>query len=115
MVILARDQFFQMLHDERTLLLAQLSQDDPWTDDRIGSGNHLADGATQAFGRAKGSVARPCPTEVLVDVERALAKFALGTYGHCERCGAEIDWARLEVKPEARLCIRCQQRLAFGR
>jgi len=32
-----------------------------------------------------------------------------GTYGVCEVCHKEIDWARLEAKPYATLCIRCQQ------
>ena len=27
----------------------------------------------------------------------------------------KIDWARLEAKPEARLCIKCKQRKSFGR
>jgi RNA polymerase-binding protein DksA len=115
MVILARDQFLQMLHGKRTQLQAQLGRDDPWMDEHIRSGNHMADRATQAFEQAKGLAVRTCLTESLVDVDHALAKFALGTYGYCECCGGEIDWARLEAKPESRLCIRCKHRSEFGR
>jgi DnaK suppressor protein len=38
----------------------------------------------------------------LAEVEHALGKFALGTYGRCERCGEPIELARLRVFPEAR-------------
>lgn len=36
------------------------------------------------------------------EVEHALGKFALGTYGLCEQCGRPIPLARLRVMPEAR-------------
>jgi DnaK suppressor protein len=45
--------------------------------------------------------------ETLRDVEHALEKFGSDTYGVCERCGQPIAGARLEAKPEARLCIDC--------
>jgi DnaK suppressor protein len=31
-----------------------------------------------------------------------------GRYGICERCGQPIDPARLEVVPEATLCVKCK-------
>ena len=45
--------------------------------------------------------------ETLHDIEDALAKFDDGTFGACERCGAEIAAARIEAMPAARLCIDC--------
>lgn len=38
----------------------------------------------------------------LREVEHTLAKFADGTYGHCERCNRPIPIARLRAIPEAR-------------
>jgi DnaK suppressor protein len=38
----------------------------------------------------------------------ALLRAENGTYGICERCGEPIDPARLEVLPEATLCVRCK-------
>jgi RNA polymerase-binding transcription factor DksA len=32
-----------------------------------------------------------------------------GKYGICERCGQPIDPARLEVRPDATLCLNCQR------
>jgi DnaK suppressor protein len=45
----------------------------------------------------------------LDDVRSALNRLEKGTYGKCERCGKEIDPARLEAIPTARLCISCKQ------
>ena len=44
----------------------------------------------------------------LAAIEHALKIIDAGQYGVCERCGAEIPKERLEVKPEATLCIKCQ-------
>jgi DnaK suppressor protein len=43
----------------------------------------------------------------LEEVEHALEKFGTDQYGICESCGQAIAPARLEARPEARLCIDC--------
>lgn len=43
-------------------------------------------------------------------LRHALAKFDDGSYGDCEACGLPIGFARLQARPEARLCIVCQTR-----
>jgi DnaK suppressor protein len=53
--------------------------------------------------------------ETLRDVEHALEKFDTDTYGVCESCGQAIAAARLEAKPEARLCIDCAAAAASRR
>jgi len=53
--------------------------------------------------------------EALNEVEHALGKFDDGTYGVCEACGTEIASARLEARPEARLCIDCAAKAASRR
>ncbi len=45
--------------------------------------------------------------EGLREVEHALEKLGTDRYGVCEQCGQEIAPARLEARPEARLCIDC--------
>lgn len=49
--------------------------------------------------------------ERLAAVARALQAVETGEYGYCEHCGDAIPAARLEIKPEALLCIDCQKRL----
>ncbi len=47
----------------------------------------------------------------LNDIDLALAKIAKGRYGYCEKCGMPIPTARIELIPEARFCIDCEQKL----
>jgi RNA polymerase-binding transcription factor DksA len=81
----------------------------------MGYGNHMADDATEAFDQAMDFSVRRSLEDTSREIDHALKKFGQGTYGVCESCDTRIDWARLEAKPEARLCIRCQQRSDFGR
>ena len=41
------------------------------------------------------------------EIDQALEKIQNGTYGICESCGKDIDLNRLELLPQARLCIGC--------
>ena len=45
----------------------------------------------------------------LKDVNAALEKIAAGNYGSCEKCGKEIEEGRLEVCPEAKTCMKCNE------
>ena len=45
----------------------------------------------------------------LQDIDAALRSIEKGQYGICERCGEPIEEARLEVKPDATLCLTCQR------
>jgi len=41
------------------------------------------------------------------EIQAALARLDLGTYGLCEACGAGIDERRLAALPAIRFCVRC--------
>ena len=41
------------------------------------------------------------------EIERALARMDLGTYGRCEACAAPVSSERLEAIPHARYCVAC--------
>lgn len=45
----------------------------------------------------------------LASINAALEKIRRGDYGKCEKCGKDISFERLEIFPEARLCIDCQE------
>ena len=45
----------------------------------------------------------------LAAVDAAISKIAKGTYGKCEKCGKNIPLERMEIFPEARFCIDCQE------
>lgn len=40
-------------------------------------------------------------------LDRALELAAEGSYGICEKCGETIPAERLDIMPEATLCVRC--------
>ncbi|MGQ0670175.1 MAG: TraR/DksA family transcriptional regulator [Actinomycetota bacterium] len=93
----------------RTEILKQGA--DPDTDDTsIDVERGFADSAHSTAERARViAVVRALRTN-LRDVDRALTKMDLGTYGVCERCGSPIDPERLEALPWAILCISCKQK-----
>jgi DnaK suppressor protein len=44
----------------------------------------------------------------VAEIDAALERVEAGTYGSCEACGKPIPHARLEVVPEATLCVSCK-------
>ncbi len=44
----------------------------------------------------------------IAEIDRALGKIDLGTYGVCEQCGRDIPPARLQALPYAALCVACK-------
>jgi RNA polymerase-binding transcription factor DksA len=47
----------------------------------------------------------------LQEIDSALVAMDAGRYEICEYCGGRIEQERLRAKPDARLCIACQQTL----
>lgn len=48
-------------------------------------------------------------SRTLKEIEVALKRVAVGTYGVCERCDEEISPVRLKAIPWARYCLPCQE------
>jgi DnaK suppressor protein len=46
----------------------------------------------------------------LEKVNLALEKIEKGTYGICDKCGKKISAERLEVHPEANVCVKCEKK-----
>ena len=46
--------------------------------------------------------------ERVAEIDAALGRVEAGTYGACDACGKAIAKARLEVVPEATLCVNCK-------
>lgn len=79
-------------------------------DREIGSGEDDADIAARAISYNGLLTLLDSEQETLTAVEDALQAMDDGTYGRCEICGQEIEFARLEARPYARRCIVCQER-----
>lgn len=104
------DRLRNLLEDERAELMNSISHYEVVArTKKPGLGNHMADDGTEAFDQAASLALYRNEKDLLDKVERALARMDKGTYGICDRCGNEIDFARLKAIPYATLCIRCQQ------
>ena len=51
----------------------------------------------------------------LSDIEAALKRLEIGTYGTCEKCGCAIGMNRLQAMPTARLCIEDAKKIGSAR
>jgi len=67
------------------------------------------EGDAEIFEREKNAALIAVLERRLSDIESALRSIDKGQYGTCERCGKQIELERLEVKPDATLCLSCQQ------
>ena len=100
----------RVLGEERAGLTRELGELTTVTRDpaaTIGFGKRVGEGTSQAVERIERVGQADALGAKLTDVDRALAKFADGTYGICDLCGATIPDERLEARPWSVLCVRC--------
>jgi RNA polymerase-binding protein DksA len=67
------------------------------------------EGDAEIFEREKNAALIAVLERRLGDIDSALRSIDKGQYGTCERCGKSIELERLEVKPDATLCLNCQK------
>ncbi|PZS28048.1 MAG: hypothetical protein DLM59_15350 [Pseudonocardiales bacterium] len=79
--------------------------------DRVGdmAGDDQADTGTKTFEREQEISLANGILDRRSQVEHALDRLDLGTYGRCERCGNPIPKARLAAFPWVTLCVSCKQ------
>ncbi len=72
--------------------------------------SHSADSSEQAIERENDEVLEGIGKEThsaIQDIRAALVRIEEGSYGSCSECGEAINPERLEVLPEAVLCLSC--------
>ena len=67
------------------------------------------EGDAEIFEREKNSALIAVLDKRMEDIDAALKSMDAGSYGLCNRRGKPIEPERLEVKPDATLCLKCQQ------
>ncbi|MBX3051464.1 MAG: TraR/DksA C4-type zinc finger protein [Caldilineaceae bacterium] len=67
------------------------------------------EGDAEIFEREKTAALIAVLERRMQDIEHALRAIDKGHYGTCERCSNPIEPERLEVKPDAILCLNCQR------
>ena len=71
----------------------------------IGSGDHIADSASETYLRELDGGLEENADHLLSEIEAALGRIDDGTYGLCVSCGKPIAPERLEAVPYAARCI----------
>ena len=71
-------------------------------------GMHQADAGSDAYDRDFALSLLSQEQDALYEIEEALKRIELGTYGVCEMSGKQIMVARLEALPFARYTVECQ-------
>ncbi len=78
--------------------------------DTGGGGMHQGDAGSDAYDRDFALTMLSKEANALGEIEEALQRLELGTYGICEESGEKIPNPRLEAMPFARLTVECQAR-----
>ena len=74
-------------------------------------GMHQADAGSDAYDRDFALSLLSQEQDALYEIDQALKRIELGTYGVCEMSGKSIPHARLEAIPFARFTVECQSQL----
>jgi DnaK suppressor protein len=74
-------------------------------------GMHQADAGSDAYDRDFALSLLSQEQDALYEIDQALKRIELGTYGICEMSGKPIPHARLEAIPFARFTVQCQAQL----
>jgi RNA polymerase-binding transcription factor DksA len=74
-------------------------------------GMHQADAGSDAYDRDFALSLLSQEQDALYEIDQALKRIELGTYGTCEMSGKPISHARLEAIPFARFTVECQSQL----
>src|ERR1700730_9056506 len=74
-------------------------------------GMHQADAGSDAYDRDFALSLLSQEQDALYEIDQALKRIELGTYGICEMSGKNIPRARLKAIPLARFTVECQSQL----
>jgi RNA polymerase-binding transcription factor DksA len=74
-------------------------------------GMHQADAGSDAYDRDFALSLLSQEQDALYEIDQAIKRIELGTYGICEMSGKQIPRARLEAIPFARFTVECQSQL----
>ena len=71
---------------------------------------HMADVATDTYDREFCLSLASSGREQIFELDDALKKIEEGTFGICETCKSSIAKVRLKAVPNARFCVKCQNK-----
>lgn len=104
--LLARREAY--LADAEQATAAALELNDEQAGQDIADEDGFGEGDTLSVERDRLVVVASEAQARVAEIDAALSRVDAGTYGICESCGNSIPEARLEVLPEATLCVSCK-------
>lgn len=99
-----RDQLEKMIA-EHDASVAELAGDDDGDD-----GQQMSDAGEAITSAERNKAVLDSLADQRAQAVAALERLDAGTYGVCTSCGKQIPAARLEARPEAALCVQCQEK-----
>ncbi len=104
-----KERHMEILDDMENLTLGE--NDNNHTTELSNYDNHPAEIASELFDVEHQMGLKKLQEHELGEINRARNKIKDGTYGACESCHQAIDPARLELLPQAKLCIECARKV----
>lgn len=90
--------------------ISKLAKDDPYLqEERPAVTSEPGTAAMEYEGHERIAIVRDDLKRTLVQVKKAILAIVRKKYGKCECCGKPIEKARLQVMPEATLCLSCEK------
>jgi len=71
---------------------------------------HMADVATDNYDREFSLGLASNDRKLIYELDDALKRIEEGSFGICQSCGCSISKTRLKAVPQARFCIKCQEK-----
>jgi RNA polymerase-binding transcription factor DksA len=100
------------LREELTESMTAVTKGCPLSDSEASPlGTHPADAGSAVYDRDFALSLLSHEQDALHEIDQALRRIDLGTYGVCEMSGKPIPRARLEAIPSARFTVECQSQL----
>jgi DnaK suppressor protein len=97
-----------MLADlDRSIAILKGEHPDPGA---FGYDNHPADAGTNLSDADRIEAALEAMERQRGAVAAALERISTGTYGDCVGCGKPVPEGRLDARPEAARCVKCQSK-----
>jgi len=93
----------------------QLGAHDPAEVANLGFGKRIGDATAYAVERMTGAYQARTIYATVAEIDQALERLDMGTYGRCVACGGVIPPDRLQAVPWAALCVPCSARPRPGR
>ncbi|MFH1827354.1 MAG: TraR/DksA family transcriptional regulator [bacterium] len=104
--VLLKDRI-EILHQ-----IEELKKDDPFSNPDHASDNAAIDtDVREQVGHDTIQAQIKSLNRKLALIENSVEKISKNKFGYCERCGEQILSKRLDLIPEAKYCVKCEQEL----